>query len=76
MAFQIGDKYYHEDPESGQIAEISKSTYEQLNSFRLALQKTISPELKGKIQIISTSADDFTHCDNYSSLWKEWGVQE
>ena len=31
MAYQIGDKYYHNDIESGAMVEISKETFDAMN---------------------------------------------
>lgn len=77
MAFKIGDKYYHDDAESGEIVEISKQAYEVLGDMVERIKAMIKTglEIKGTIQILSTPADDFGG-DDHSSLWKQWKDQE
>lgn len=72
MAFQIGDKYFHEDIESGEIIEISKSTFDEMNFWRKRVEAMIKPSsaIKGTITIHSTMADDFGN--DYKDLWNEW----
>jgi hypothetical protein len=73
MAFQIGDKYYHNDIESGEMVEISKGTFEALNSFMDIFKSRLSPDAlrKGTIIIRSTMADDFESGEQNKNLWND-----
>lgn len=71
MAFQIGDKYYIEDIESGEITQISKATFDAMNSWRSKIEAMINPDrkVKGTIIITSTMADN--DGGDFKELWDE-----
>jgi hypothetical protein len=73
MAFQIGDKYYHEDIESGEIVEISKAVFDSMNHWRQKIESMIDPnkKIKGTITIISTMANGEDGENPFYDLWKD-----
>lgn len=73
MAFQIGDKYYHNDIESGAMMEISKETFEAMNRTMNMFYEKLNQlrKNKGSIMIFSTPVDDFNSGDKYRNLWND-----
>ena len=75
MAYQIGDKYYHNDIESGAMVEISKETFDAMNESMDYFKKYLKTgrENKGNIIIYSTPADeDFDGSDKNRNFWNDW----
>jgi hypothetical protein len=74
MAYQIGNKYYHNDIESGAMIEISKKTFEAMNRSMDNFYKYLNEnrKIKGSIAIHSTSADDFDSGDGYKNIWNDF----
>ena len=73
MAFQVGDKYYHEDYESGYIIEISKFAYDNMRHQMSLLHEKINSSLKikGTIQVIGTMQDDSDN-NSFKDLWNDF----
>lgn len=74
MAYQIGDKYYHNDIESGNMVEISKETFDAMNRTMDNFYKYLNElrKNKGTITILSTTADDFDKGEDYKNLWNDF----
>ena len=71
MPFQIGDKYYHDDIESGEIVEISKQAYEDMIQWRNRIEQMVNPELKRKGTIIIASTPANIDNNDYKDLWND-----
>lgn len=74
MAYQIGDKYYHNDIESGAMVEISKETFDAMNRTMDNFYKYLNEFRKnnGSIMIFSTPVDDFDKGQDYKNLWNDF----
>lgn len=77
MAFQVGDKYFHRDYESGELCEISKETFEEMVSWRKYVESKINPDMKVKrtILITNTMSDDFEKEYDYKSIWNTLNIK-
>jgi ribosome-binding factor A len=73
MAYQIGDKYYHNDIESGAMIEVSKETFDALNRNMKLFQDQLNELRKnrGTIVIHSTTADDFDSANECKNIWED-----
>lgn len=78
MAYQIGDKYYHNDIESGAMVEISKVAFDAMNHYMNIFKSRLSPDAlrKGTIVIHSTMADDFERSEDHKNLWVELNIDK
>lgn len=78
MAYQIGDRYYHNDIESGAQIEISKATFDAMNNYMNIFKSRLNPDTlrKGAIVIHSTMADDFDRNEGYKNLWQDFNDEK
>ncbi len=72
----IGDKYYIEDPESGQLHRCSKEYYDDYHKRRDALMAMVSsrinPESKLQAGIVLVSTRPFGDYDeDFTNIWRD-----